>query len=104
MITVAQILSQHAAQVAAAERSAHLLARIKIEARWLLLTAPARSFAIDDQHYAADRRALVAAWPDIRHRRMSSAAPASFYDAVADQASRLVGLIEVRRQRRSAAQ
>ena len=103
MISVAQIHSKHATQVAAAERAAHLLARIKIEARWLLLTAPARSYTVDDQHYAADRRDLVAAWPAIRHQR-ASLAPAGFYDAVGDQASRLVNLIEIRRQRRSTAQ
>ena len=46
---------------------------------------------------------LVAAWPAIRHQR-ASLAPAGFYDAVGDQASRLVNLIEIRRQRRSTAQ
>ncbi len=89
---------QYAASVNA-ERADRLLDRIKIETRWLLLATPARSFAIDEQGYAHDRRALVLMWPAIRHRRFGGVGAASFYSVAADQASLFTHLIEIRRQR-----
>ena len=80
-------------------RAARLLATIKVETRWLLCVAPARNFEVNEEGHAEERRALIKTWPDIRHQRLPAAFLVSFYDFVADQASRLALLIEIRRQR-----
>jgi hypothetical protein len=80
-------------------RATRMIEAVKAETRWQLLTAPRRSFALDEQHYTKDRAALVAAWPRIRHRRMPDEDRRAFYQRVADHASILAHVIEVRRQR-----
>lgn len=85
--------------LAIAERAARLVEAIKTETRWLLLTTPPRGFEIDEEHYHADRAQFVETWPAIRHRRVPGAYLSSFHDLVADQASSLAHLIEIRRQR-----
>lgn len=82
-----------------AARAARLLEAIKIETRWLLLSARARPFGINEDGFDQDRANLVSLWPDFRHRRVPAAYLRSFYDLVADQASLLAHLIEIRRQR-----
>jgi hypothetical protein len=86
-------------QVVAADRAAQLLARIKIETRWLLASTPARTFEIDDSHYAEDRAEAVATWSRARRRRIALNDARAFYSIAADQASLLAHLIEIRRQR-----
>jgi len=86
-------------QVVAADRAAHLLARIKIETRWLLASAPARAFEIDETHYAEDRAEAVATWSQARRQRIALNDARAFYGLAHDQASLLAHLIEIRRQR-----
>lgn len=81
------------------DRASNLLKSIKLETHWNLLSAPARTLNVDESTYRADRATLVALWPDIRHRRIKSSI--LLVDLVADQASLLTALIEVRRQRAS---
>lgn len=95
----------HHATATAIDRTARLLDSIKCETRWLLVSTPTRGFRIDETEYATDRKTLVAIWPAIRHRRVKSNLSEAFYDVVADHASLLTHLIEIRRQRsRRAAQ
>jgi hypothetical protein len=80
-------------------RAQRLVEAIKAETRWLLLTAPQRSFAIDASHYTNDRAAFVLAWPRFRNQSVPRDELRGFWDLVADQASILTGLIELRQQK-----
>jgi hypothetical protein len=80
-------------------RAAQLIDAIKLETSWQLLSTPARGFRVSEEGHAEEQHALIALWPDMRHRRVPTAFLISFYDFVSDQASRLAFLIEVRRQR-----
>jgi len=83
-----------------AERRQKLCARIKLEARWLLLTArPDKPAPCADEYIADEHRAFLRCWPDIRHARVPSHYLISFGDLVADQGSTLAHLIELRRTR-----
>lgn len=95
MITIMQQMADDIIR----DRASNLLKSIKLETHWNLLSAPARIFDVDESTYCADRATLVALWPDIRHRRIKSSIV--LIDLVADQASLLTALIEVRRQRAS---
>lgn len=79
------------------ERRAKLLAFIKTETRWRLLSRPVTPPPISRADYRAARREFVAVFAAARHRR---AVPATsiFYDAVAEQAAAFALLIEARRQ------
>jgi hypothetical protein len=86
----------------AIERAHDLLAAIKTETRWLLLKPAGERYGDIDapcEFAAEDRRNFLRIFPDIRHRRIPASYMASFYDLVADQASTLAHLIEVRRAR-----
>lgn len=81
----------------ATERAPHLIERIKIETRWLLICPSASPIT-----YAQARRNLVAQWPRIRHRRMPAADIAHrFYDIAAEHAGALAQLITARRERQT---
>jgi hypothetical protein len=87
----------------AIERGDKALAAIKLETRWLVISAPARDHEIDDSFYAEDRAQLVKLWPHIRHQRLPRTWLNSFFaDLVAAQASAFAHLIEIRHQRRRA--
>jgi hypothetical protein len=95
------VLNYHAPAIDIFDRSTRLAEAIKAETRWLLLTAPARSFALDEQHHTKDRAAFVDAWPYMRRGRMPADNARGFYELVSEQASILANLIEVRQQQAS---
>jgi hypothetical protein len=78
------------------DRAPRLIERIKIEARWILLTTSPHASAPD----ATTRRAFLAQWPNIRNARLPADEIARhFYDIAADQAAALASLIVARRNK-----
>jgi hypothetical protein len=78
-------------------RAAHLVERIKIEARWHLAGGePVEAEDADARHH------FVSLWPLIRNRRLPAGdIAANFYDIARDQGALLAGLIIARRNRTS---
>jgi hypothetical protein len=80
------------------DRAPRLIERIKIETRWLLLTA-SHEIAVPN---AETKAQLVASWRAIRNARLPADEIARhFYDIAADQAATLASLIIARRNRKA---
>ena len=96
-MTLAEMNALHRPRPGRAER---LVEAIKLETRWLLISAPTASdHEISEDFATLDRRQFVSAWPAIRNRRLPAADLEQFYTLVADRASAFAHLIEIRRMR-----
>jgi hypothetical protein len=97
MMHVRSLLHPHAPARAYTDRAAHLVERIKIEARWHL----AGGEHVDPEDDDA-RHHFLSLWPLIRNRRLPAGdIAAHFYDIASDQGALLAGLIIARRNRTS---
>ncbi|WP_316234998.1 MULTISPECIES: hypothetical protein [unclassified Bradyrhizobium] len=82
------------------DRSTHLIAAIKIEARTLLITGELNDRPRQSEHLA--RRALVANWPEFRNHCVlrEKIERRGFYNLVNDHAATFATVIAARRARR----
>lgn len=81
------------------DRAPRLIERIKIETRWILLTAAQNMTDCD----TATRRRFTAHWFAIRNARLPADEVArNFYDIAADQAATFASLIIARRNKEGA--
>lgn len=78
------------------DRAAMLVARIKIEARWLLISAPDSCVADSP---GLDRREFVTRWPTIRNCQPGDSLARHFYEIAVDRGTALARLIAARRER-----